>query len=122
MRGASSASAGWRTSASAARSGLASAVNNAVARTGGLLIVAVLPALTGLGPHGFGDAAALAPAFRNAMIICAVLLALGGAVAALFLPRRAPDKQPTAAPEEAPVCPRRHCGVDATPLGQGVRP
>ena len=102
----------------AARSGLASAVNNAVARTGGLLIVAVLPALTGLGPHGFGDATALAPAFRNAMIICAVLLALGGAVAALFLPRRAAGK----APDEAPVCPRRHCGVDATPLGQGVRP
>lgn len=102
----------------AARSGLASAVNNAVARTGGLLIVAVLPALTGLGPHGFGDAAALAPAFRNAMIICAVLLALGGAVAALFLPRHAPAKRP---PEEAPVCPRRHCGVDATPLGQGLR-
>jgi EmrB/QacA subfamily drug resistance transporter len=102
----------------AARSGLASAVNNAVARTGGLLIVAVLPALTGLGPHGFGDAAALAPAFRNAMVICAVLLALGGAVAGLFVPRRAPAKRP---PEEAPVCPRRHCAVDATPLGQGVR-
>jgi predicted MFS family arabinose efflux permease len=102
----------------AARSGLASAVNNAVARTGGLLIVAVLPALTGLGPHGFGDAAALAPAFRNAMVICAVLLALGGAVAALFLPQRDPAGRP---PEEAPVCPRRHCAVDATPLGQGVR-
>jgi EmrB/QacA subfamily drug resistance transporter len=105
----------------AARAGLASAVNNAVARAGGLLIVAVLPALTGLGPHGFGDASALAPAFRNAMVICAVLLALGGAAAAVFLPRRAPATRPPGAPEEAPVCPRRHCAVDATPLGQGVR-
>jgi predicted MFS family arabinose efflux permease len=105
----------------AARAGLASAVNNAVARAGGLLIVAVLPALTGLGPHGFGDASALAPAFRNAMVICAVLLALGGAAAAVFLPRRAPATRPPGAPEEGPVCPRRHCAVDATPLGQGVR-
>jgi len=103
----------------ATRAGLASAVNNAVARTGGLLIVAVLPALSGLGPHGFGDAAALAPAFRNAMIICAVLLAVGGTVAAVFLPRRVPVERPPTGPEEAPapVCPRRHCGVDATPLG-----
>jgi MFS family permease len=99
----------------AARAGLASAVNNAVARTGGLLVVAALPAITGLGPLGFGDPAALAPAFRNAMIICAVLLALGGTAAAVFLPRRVPATPP---PEEAPTCPRRHCAVDATPLGQ----
>jgi EmrB/QacA subfamily drug resistance transporter len=99
----------------AARAGLASAVNNAVARTGGLLVVAALPAITGLGPLGFGDPAALAPAFRNAMIICAVLLALGGTAAAVFLPRRVPATRP---PEEAPTCPRRHCAVDATPLGQ----
>ncbi len=73
------------------RAGLASGVNNAVARTGGLLLVAVLPALTGLGADGFADPAALAPAFTSAMLICAGLLALGGVVSALTL-------RPTATP------------------------
>ena len=46
---------------------------------------AVLPALTGLGADGFGEPAVLEPAFRTAMLICAVLLALGGAVAGLAI-------------------------------------
>jgi hypothetical protein len=93
------------------RAGLASGVNNAVARTGGLLLVAVLPALTGLGAGGFGEPAALGPAFRTAMLICALLLGLGGAVAGLAIrPLPPPDF------EEGPTCPRRHCAVDAPPV------
>ena len=68
-----------------ARAGLASGVNNAVARTGSLLLVAALPALTGLPAGGFTAPAALAPAYPAAMFICAVLLALGGVVAAVAL-------------------------------------
>lgn len=68
-----------------ARAGLASGVNNAVARTGSLLLVAALPALTGLPVGGFTAPAALAPAYAAAMFICAVLLALGGVVAAVAL-------------------------------------
>lgn len=93
------------------RAGLASGVNNAVARTGGLLLVAVLPALTGLGADGFGEPAALEPAFRTAMLICAVLLALGAAVAGLAI--RPSPALPSAA--EGPSCPRRHCAVDGPP-------
>lgn len=95
------------------RAGLASGVNNAVARTGGLLLVAVLPALTGLSAGGFGDPAALEPAFGTAMVITAVLLALGGVVAAVAIG----PKRTTAPVEVEPTCPTRHCAVDATPMG-----
>ncbi len=96
-----------------ARAGLASGVNNAVARAGGLLLVAALPALTGLTTGGFAEAAALEPAYRTAMLICAGLLALGGAVAALAV--RPSTAEPTR--DEGPTCPRRHCAVDTTPVG-----
>ncbi|KAB7741375.1 DHA2 family efflux MFS transporter permease subunit [Nostocoides sp. F2B08] len=94
------------------RAGLASGVNNAVARTGGLLLVAALPAITGLSA-GFDDPAALEPAFRTAMLVCAVLLGVGGAIAALGLRPVAPEQPRT----EGPSCPRRHCAVGTTPIG-----
>lgn len=100
------------------QAGLAGGINNAVARTGGLVLVAVLPAVTRLGNGGFSEPAALEPAFRTAMMICAALLALGGAVAAAgFRARPAHDR-----PGQGPVCPKRHCAVDATPLAVDDRP
>ena len=58
--------------------GIASGVNNAVARAGSLLAVAALPVAVGLAGEQYADPVAFDAAYRSATIICAVLLALGG--------------------------------------------
>ena len=60
--------------------GIASGVNNAVARAGTLIAVAALPVAVGLGGADYEDPGAFDPAYGTAMLVCAVLLVAGGAL------------------------------------------
>jgi hypothetical protein len=69
------------------RAGAASGVNNAIARTGGLLAVAAVPSFVGLTGDALGDPDLLGPGFDRAMVWSAAMVALGGVVAFVFLER-----------------------------------
>jgi len=100
--------------------GLASAVNNAVARVGSLLAVAVIPAAAGVAVGGSG--VSLDQGFDTAMIIAGVLSALGGVVAFFTIRRAAPVRTLTRAdvsmPCEPPSCVRLAGGArEPAPAG-----
>lgn len=65
--------------------GIASGVNNAVARTGSLLSVSALPALVGVSGADYQEPAVFGVGYERAMLVCAVLLVAGGLVGLLGL-------------------------------------
>jgi EmrB/QacA subfamily drug resistance transporter len=88
--------------------GIASAVNNTVARVAGLLAVAALPVVVGLHGDDFDRPAALLDGFHEAMLIAAALAALGGAISWVTIRRDHPVSRQL--PSE------RHCTLEAPPL------
>jgi EmrB/QacA subfamily drug resistance transporter len=90
--------------------GVASGVNNAVARVGQLLAVAVLPLAAGISGDDYLDPRAFADGFHSAVAICTVLTVLGGLVA--FAGIRNPPRRVTE-PDERQLS---HCALDGPPL------
>jgi EmrB/QacA subfamily drug resistance transporter len=101
-------------SAPAEHAGVASAVNNDVARAASLIAVAVLPALAGITGSSYLHPAALAHGFKTAAVMAAVFCAAGGVLAGLTI------RNPTRA-KPAPR-PGSYCALEATPLQPNPSP
>ena len=97
--------------APAEHAGIASAVNNVVARAAGLLAVAVLPLLSGLTGAAALGATALATGFRTAMLISGFAAAGGGVIAAFTI--RNPAR---ASPQVEEYSRTWHCALGNPPL------
>ncbi|MEW2303597.1 MFS transporter [Streptomyces sp. NPDC006655] len=91
-----------------ARAGIASGINNAAARAAGLIAVAGLPLLAGMGPEAYRSATAFDAAFGRAMPICAAVLVLGSVLAFTLVRRPTPGCR-------RPEC-RTHGNITTPPL------
>lgn len=97
-------------------SGLASAVNNDVARIGSLIAVAVLPAIAGITGTSYLHPAELSSGFRSATLIAGALCVPAGLLSAVGIRNPPRVRQVTKAgrPIEPSHC--FHCALDAAPL------
>ncbi len=96
--------------------GVASAVNNDVARLGALIAVAVLPTLGGITGLDYLHPAILAHGFQRAVVIAGTWCVAGGILAAFGI-RNPADPPGGGAPNTTDTS--VHCALDATPLRGG---
>jgi EmrB/QacA subfamily drug resistance transporter len=92
------------------KAGMASAVNNDVARAAGLIAVAALPALAGLTERSYLDPALFSSGFQTAVLIAGGLCIAGGLIAAVTIPGRL-----RAAGRIQPAHAEYSCPLDAPP-------